>query len=188
LKEPCKIWIGRLVGQLILGSDHASSLHLADDIQRWWSFLDQIPGFLDKLASAPTINPAQGEPVTTADLDQIIEDPPAKTVAPGTTSKSWLSRKARKIDFAERDAASRHLARIGEQFVFDLERSSTESRRSGRFSAPAQEQPHRFAARLCVPTLQGRPVDPVVSRWEGIDSPQQRLPFPEGQQAGMSLQ
>ena len=33
-----------------------------------------------------------------------------------------MSRKARKIDFAERDAANRHLARLGEQFVFDLER------------------------------------------------------------------
>jgi len=86
------------------------------------SFLDQNPGFLDKLAAAPTLNPAQGKVISSPNLDQIIEDPPDKTIAPATTSKPWLSRKARKIDFAERDAANRHLAKLGEQFVFDLER------------------------------------------------------------------
>jgi hypothetical protein len=86
-------------------------------------FLDQHPGFLDRLASAPTLSPAQGKQLSAPDLDRIIEDPPEKTVAPATTSKPWLSRKARRIDFAERDAANRQLARLGEQFVFDLERS-----------------------------------------------------------------
>lgn len=86
------------------------------------SFLDQHPGFLDKLAAAPTINPEQGKQISAPDLDQIIEDPPEKTLAPAITSKPWLSRKARKIDFAERDAANRHLAKLGEQFVFDIER------------------------------------------------------------------
>jgi len=85
-------------------------------------FLDQHPGFLDKLAAAPTLNPAQGKQISVPDLSQIIEDPPEKSVVPATTSKPWLSRKARKIDFAERDAANRHLGRLGEQFVFDLER------------------------------------------------------------------
>jgi hypothetical protein len=86
------------------------------------SFLDLHPGFLDKLAAAPIINPEQGKQISSPDLNQIIEDPPKKTVAPATTSKPWLSRKARKIDFAERDAANRHLAKLGEQFVFDIER------------------------------------------------------------------
>jgi hypothetical protein len=85
-------------------------------------FLDQNPGFLDKLASAPTLNPTQAKQLAAPDLDQIIEDPPEKSVVPATTSKPWLSRKARKIDFAERDAANRHLGRLGERFVFDLER------------------------------------------------------------------
>jgi hypothetical protein len=43
-------------------------------------------------------------------------------MAPATPQKPWLSRKARKIDFAQRDAANRHLGNLGEQFVFDLER------------------------------------------------------------------
>ena len=43
-------------------------------------------------------------------------------MARAATSKPWLSRKGRRIDFAERDAANRQLGRFGEQFVYDLER------------------------------------------------------------------
>ena len=86
------------------------------------SFLDSHPGFLDKLAAAPTLNPVQNVQISAPNFDQIIEDPPEKTIAPKTTSKPWLSRKVRKIDFAERDAANRQLGKLGEQFVFDLER------------------------------------------------------------------
>lgn len=85
-------------------------------------FLDKHPGFLDKLATAPTLNPATVVPPAAPDLEQIIEDPPEKTIAPATRGKPWLSRKARKIDFAELDAANRRLGNLGEQFVFDLER------------------------------------------------------------------
>jgi len=86
------------------------------------SFLEQHPGFLDKLAEAPVLNPARGQQVATPNFDQIIEAPPEKIISPATTSKPWISRKARKIDFAERDAANRRLGSLGEQFVFDLER------------------------------------------------------------------
>jgi len=86
------------------------------------NFLEMNPGFLDKLATAPTLNPSQVQQISAPDFEQIIEDPPVKTTAPAITSKPWLSRKARKINFAERDAANRHLGKLGEQFVFDLER------------------------------------------------------------------
>jgi hypothetical protein len=92
---------------------------LGTEVER---FLDQRPGLLEKLATSPTLNPAQAQEVTSPDLDQIIEGPPEKIVAPAATSKPWLSRKAKKIDFAERDATNRHLAKLGERFVFDLER------------------------------------------------------------------
>jgi hypothetical protein len=92
---------------------------LATEVEK---FLGEHPGFLEKLAASPTLNPAQGQQISTPAFDEIIEAPPEKTVAPATTNKPWLSRKARKIDFAERDAANRHLAKLGEQFVFDLER------------------------------------------------------------------
>jgi hypothetical protein len=92
---------------------------LASEVE---SFLDQHPDFLEKLASAPAINPEQVKQISTPNLDQIIEAPPEKIVAPTYTSKPWLSRKVRRLDFAERDAANRRLGRLGEQFVFDLER------------------------------------------------------------------
>ncbi len=38
------------------------------------------------------------------------------------TFKPWLTRKGRRIDFAELDAANRRLGLLGEEFVFDLER------------------------------------------------------------------
>jgi hypothetical protein len=86
------------------------------------SFLDKHPAFLDNLAAAPTLNPTQVQQISTPNLDQIIEAPPEKTIASKSTSKPWLSRKARKIDFAELDAANRRLGKLGEEFVLGLER------------------------------------------------------------------
>ena len=86
------------------------------------SFLDQRPDFLQQVASAPTLNPTEPKPVAKPNLEEVIVDPPERIFAPATTAKPWLSRKARKMDFAERDAANRQLGRLGEQFVYDLER------------------------------------------------------------------
>jgi hypothetical protein len=92
---------------------------LATEVER---FFDQHPGFLDQLAAAPTLNPASLPPPTVPDLSQIIVDPPEKIITPTRTEKPWLSRRGQKIDFAERDAANRNLAKLGEEFVFNLER------------------------------------------------------------------
>lgn len=86
------------------------------------SFLDQNPGFLQQMASSPTLSPTQPKLVTTPNLDEVIEDPPEKLFAPTASGKPWVSRKARKMDFAERDAVNRQLGKLGEQFVYDLER------------------------------------------------------------------
>jgi len=86
------------------------------------SFLDQHPSFFEKLVSAPLVNPAQSPQISSPDLDQVIEDPPEKIIASANTGKPWLSRRSRKIDFAERDAVNRQLGSLGERFVFDLER------------------------------------------------------------------
>jgi hypothetical protein len=86
------------------------------------AFLDRHPDRLGRLASAPILNPTEARPLSSPDLDRIVEDPPERAVAPAPTGKPWLSRKGRKIDFAERDAANRRLGRLGEQFVLDLER------------------------------------------------------------------
>jgi hypothetical protein len=84
--------------------------------------LDQRPGFLQQLASAPTLNPTQPKPVSKPSLEDVIEDPPEKIFAPSATKKPWHARKARKIDFAELDAANRRLGKLGEEFVFELEK------------------------------------------------------------------
>ena len=38
------------------------------------------------------------------------------------TDKPWLSRKGQRIDFAEKDAADHRLGKLGEEFVYHLER------------------------------------------------------------------
>ena len=77
---------------------------------------------MEQLAAAPTLNPSTIKQPPSLDLSQIIVDPPEKIIAPSRTAKPWLSRKGQRIDFAEKDAANRRLAKIGEGFVYDLER------------------------------------------------------------------
>jgi hypothetical protein len=86
------------------------------------SFLDQRPGFLEQLAAAPTLNPNSIQQPPSLDLSQINVDPPEKIIAPSRTGKPWLSRRGKRIDFAEKNAADRRLGKLGEEFVYDLER------------------------------------------------------------------
>jgi hypothetical protein len=92
---------------------------LATEVER---FLDEHPDFLEQLAAAPTLNPSSIPQTSSPDLSHIIVDPPEKIIAPTRTDKPWLSMRGQKIDFAEKDAANRRLAKLGEQFVYDLER------------------------------------------------------------------
>ena len=85
------------------------------------AFLDQSPGLLDRLAGAPLVNPDKAPEVAPLDLDQVIEDPPEAVAAPREAAKPWLSRKGRRIDFAQRDALNRQMGRLGEEFVVRLE-------------------------------------------------------------------
>jgi hypothetical protein len=92
---------------------------LAQEVE---AFLDQNPMFMEHLADAPTINPDKAPAPDVLDLDKVIEDPPAEIIGPSDSGKPWLSRKVRKIDFAQRDALNRQLAKLGEEFVVHLER------------------------------------------------------------------
>lgn len=92
---------------------------LAQEVE---SFLDKNPMFLERLGGAPSINPDKATEPAVLDLDEIIEDPPAEIIGPDQSSKPWLSRKGRKIDFARRDAENRQLGKLGEEFVVNLER------------------------------------------------------------------
>jgi hypothetical protein len=86
------------------------------------SFLDQHPDYLENLAEAPALNPTEWRARAKPDLKSIIKEPPDKIIVPAGASKPWLARKARKIDFAERDAANRRLGRLGEEFILELEK------------------------------------------------------------------
>jgi hypothetical protein len=86
------------------------------------AFLDKHPTFMEQLAGAPAVNPDKSPAPTALDLDTIIEDPPAQIIGPKESGKPWLSRRGRKIDFAQRDALNRQLAKLGEEFVVLLER------------------------------------------------------------------
>jgi hypothetical protein len=90
-------------------------------VQEVEAFLDRSPAFLEQLAAAPSLNPVVLPTTDRLDLESIVEDPPEEIIAPGGPEKPWLSRKGRRIDFAERDAANRLLGRLGEQFVVMLE-------------------------------------------------------------------
>lgn len=85
-------------------------------------FLEQNPGILQRLAASPTLNPIESKKLFTPDFSKVIVDPPEKIVQPKSSEKPWLSRRARKVDFAERDARNRQLGTLAEQFVYDLER------------------------------------------------------------------
>ena len=94
-------------------------LILATEVE---SYLDQRPGVLQQMASAPALNPTKPTIVIKPNLKDVIEDPPERVFAPKESSQPWMSRKVRRIDFVERDAANHQLGKLGEQFVFDLER------------------------------------------------------------------
>ncbi|HEY0984191.1 DUF3883 domain-containing protein [Schlesneria sp. T3-172] len=92
---------------------------LASEVE---AYLDQRPNLLQEMAVAPTLNPTESPVISSRSLKDVIIDPPEKIFTPNANSKPWLSRKTRRIDFAERDAANQLLGKLGEQFVFDLER------------------------------------------------------------------
>jgi hypothetical protein len=68
------------------------------------------------------IDPDKARAPDVLDLDKVIEDRPAEVIGPKEAGKPWLSRKGRKIEFAQRDALNRLLGKLGEEFVVHLER------------------------------------------------------------------
>src|SRR5262249_12409786 len=74
-----------------------------------------------RLAAAPTLNPDKGPAIDRLDREAVTEAPPDQIVAPKESHQPWLSPKGCRIGFAERDAANRRLAQLGEEFVLILE-------------------------------------------------------------------
>ena len=73
------------------------------------------------------LNPTERVAVPGTSLGSLIEPAPERIHAATPTSKPWLSRRGRHIDFVARDAANRRLGEIGEQFALDLERHRLQS-------------------------------------------------------------
>jgi hypothetical protein len=90
------------------------------------AFLDQAPDYLRQLADAPTVNPDKA-PAPPQGPDGVVGPPPEEVLLP-PPGKPWLSRRGRRIDFAELDAANRRLGQFGEKFVVDLERRRLEQK------------------------------------------------------------
>jgi hypothetical protein len=85
------------------------------------SYLAAHPGYLGALAAAPALSPERAPAASFADASELFDDPPERIAIP-EPGTPWLTRRARRLDFAERDAADRRLGNMGEGFVIELER------------------------------------------------------------------
>lgn len=83
-------------------------------------YLVANPSLLDRLAAAPDLDPKSAPTVEQLDPNALIVAAPDRIDGTEVVERP-LSRRGRRIDFAERDAANRRLGRLGEQFVIRLE-------------------------------------------------------------------
>jgi Protein NO VEIN, C-terminal len=82
-------------------------------------YLEQHPDFFEGLVDSPVVNPKQS-PKTVQPFSLLVQPPPDR-LEPGP--RVWRpSGRVVKVDFARRDAENRHLGRLGEEFVVELER------------------------------------------------------------------
>lgn len=84
-------------------------------------YLDNNPYLMKLFDTSPVLNPTQPKKIESSKIKNIIEAPPDKIISPKQSVKPWLSRKGKRINFAERDAVNRKLGSLGEKFVFELE-------------------------------------------------------------------
>jgi hypothetical protein len=88
------------------------------------AYLEAHPEIPEQMASSPVLNPTALPAVGEGQLERYFDDPPEWMSVPSGDAKPWLSRRGRKVDHARRDALNRHLGRLGEQFILELERRS----------------------------------------------------------------
>lgn len=85
------------------------------------AFLVAHPDFFEGLMDGPVINPVAA-PALIGATTTIFDEPPEETFAPPEPVEPWKSRRGRKNDVAQRDAANRRLGRMGEEFAVALEK------------------------------------------------------------------
>jgi hypothetical protein len=86
------------------------------------NYLDTHPEISEQLAESPVLNPLSPPLINLQAVDDFFVDPQAQIIVPLGAEKPWLSRKGRRIDFAQQDARNRQLGLLGEQFAFDIEK------------------------------------------------------------------
>ena len=79
------------------------------------------PGFVEQMAAAKLLNPTD-VPLITASALGLFVPPPEQILVPTDYGQPWLSRRGRKIDFAKQDAENHLLGKLGEQFVYEVEK------------------------------------------------------------------
>jgi hypothetical protein len=69
---------------------------------------------LDQMAGSPLLNPSAAPEVGGRAVEDLFDEPPEQVIVPAAEEKPWLSRRGRRLDFAQRDAQNRHLGQLGE--------------------------------------------------------------------------
>jgi hypothetical protein len=85
-------------------------------------YLIRHPGFFDTLCDGVILNPPSLPRIEDRPVEDYFEVQPERIIVPSTDEKPWLSWRGRRIDFARRDAANRHLGQLGEKFAIEIER------------------------------------------------------------------
>jgi hypothetical protein len=94
---------------------------LAQEVE---AYLDQAPAFLPGLTEAPVLCPVKLPDLQSLTPESVLVSPPIRIwQQPIEESKPWLSRKGRRINFAEKDARNELLGRLGEEFAVWYERA-----------------------------------------------------------------
>ena len=85
-------------------------------------YLAAHPDLHEQIASSPVLNPTVSPIIVSSDALSYFDAPPERMPVPQAVSKSWLSRRGRKVDYASRDALNRQLGRLGEEFTVQIEK------------------------------------------------------------------
>src|SRR5262249_49780248 len=84
---------------------------LAQEVE---TYLAGRPDYLQQLADGPVVSPEKA-PATSFDApNSLFEGPPEGIILP-EPGKPWVTRRPRRVDFAERDATNRLLGKLGEE-------------------------------------------------------------------------
>lgn len=80
------------------------------------------PSTLDKVLEVQLLNPRQAPADRRPRFEEALEEAPEQIKGLQQESKPWNTRKVRRVDLAAGDAANRHLGKMGEKWIVEVER------------------------------------------------------------------